>query len=205
MVGTDGPVGWRARGRTVWAMSDSMTAAASATPDPSVRRAPPSARMSRSVVVFACGDGDDGDASVAGLAVASLPPRTRSAADVRRVPALQAEHLLDLPDEQPVVVVDAIGGIEAGEIIEVDLGDVRRGAAAPGTCSCHRVALDSVIGLAAYLREAPFTGRFVGVGIGSPCPGEVPGEVLSAPVRAALPAFREAVAAAVEAIRTDVH
>jgi hydrogenase maturation protease len=153
-------------------------------------------RTSRSVVIFACGEDHGGDASVAGLAVASLPPRTRSAIDVRRVASLEPEHLLDLPEGQPVVVVDAVSGVEAGEIIEIDLDDLARNEAHPATCSSHDLSLDRLIGHAAYLREAPVSGRFVGVGIGCAAADEP----LSSPVRSALPAFRNAVTAAVRAI-----
>jgi hydrogenase maturation protease len=150
-------------------------------------------------VVFACGDALRGDDSVAGLAVASLPPRTRSATDVRSVGALEPEALMALAPWQPVVVVDAVVGVEPGTLVDLDLAELAARSAAITAWSSHQLPIDRVIGLACLLRGQPVRGRFVGLGIGSVGAGLGPSER----VAAAIPSLRQAITRAVEQLAAD--
>lgn len=145
------------------------------------------------VVVFACGDALRGDDAVAWLAVKDLPGAVLAAAEVRLVGALEPEYLIELPAGVKVVIVDALVGPASGRIVEMDLLELSSRAAAVVATSSHQLPLSEVVALAQLLRDEPFAGLLVGMGIESVSVG---GE-LSEGVSAAIPALRFAVAAAV--------
>ena len=145
------------------------------------------------MVVFACGDPLRGDDSVAPRACTSLPPETLARADVKLIGALEAEYLRDLPPGVRAVIVDAVVGPPAGELVEMDLADMSGRAQKVVTTSTHQLPLDRVVALAQLLRDEPVVGRFVGVGIESVAIGEEP----TASVEASIPLLRDAVARAV--------
>jgi hydrogenase maturation protease len=148
---------------------------------------------SRHVVVFACGDPLRGDDSVAPIACTSLPPETLARADVKLIGALEPEYLRDLPAGVRAVIVDAVVGPPAGEIVEMDLAEMSGRAEKVVTTSTHQLPLDQVVALAQLLRDEPVLGRFVGVGIDAVAIGEEP----RSSVVDAVPALRDAVARAV--------
>jgi hydrogenase maturation protease len=151
-------------------------------------------------VVLACGDELRGDDGVAAHAVRALPPEALAGAEVRIVDALQVEDLVALPQEARVVIVDAVAGPPAGQLVELDLAVLGSGGAGSGgagqlesVASSHQLPLAEVLALAGLLRGQPLAGRFVGVGIRSVAFGSG----LSEPVVAALPALTAAAARAV--------
>jgi hydrogenase maturation protease len=148
------------------------------------------------VIVFACGNGLRGDDGVATRAVRLLAPDIRRHIEVRYVSALGPQDLVALPAAVRVVIVDAVVGPPPGTVVSLDLEDIpasRSPGAGRFTASSHQLPLGDVIALGRVLRDAPLEGSFVGLAIASVAVGTD----VSAPVRAALPALRDAVAAAV--------
>jgi hydrogenase maturation protease len=154
------------------------------------------------VSVLVCGEPTRGDDAAGFAAVELLPADVRARAEIREVGRLDVLLLLDLPAEEACVVVDAVAGIEPGEVwvrplpALVDraraLADAGR---APEPRSSHELPLEQVLALAATMRDAPPAGTFVGIGgscwdVGTP---------LTESVVAGLPAFAAAIAAAIEA------
>jgi hydrogenase maturation protease len=152
-----------------------------------------------SVVVFACGDPLRGDDSVAPLACKSLPPETRALADIKLIGALEAEYLRDLAPGVRAVIVDAVVGPPAGEIVEMDLFEMSGRAEKVVTTSTHQLPLDQVVAIGQLLRDEPVIGRFVGVGIEAVAIGEEP----TASVEASVPVLRDAVARVVEELARE--
>ncbi|HYN48892.1 MAG TPA: hydrogenase maturation protease [Candidatus Nanopelagicales bacterium] len=158
--------------------------------------------MTSRVPVFVCGEPARGDDAAGFAAVELLAPEVRARAEIVPVGQLDVLLLLDLPADEPCVVVDAVAGLAPGEIwvrplaALVDRARARADAGrAPEPRSSHELPLEQVLALAAMLRDAPPAGTFVGIGgtcwdLGTP---------LTAPVAAGLPAFAAAIAAAVEA------
>lgn len=154
------------------------------------------------VPVIVCGEPARGDDAAGFAAVELLPASVRERADIQLVGRLDVLVVLDLPADRECVVVDAVAGIEPGEVWARPLPAlVTRARAladagrAPEPRSSHELPLDQVLALAATLRDAPPAGTFVGIGgerwdVGTP---------LSARVIAGLPAFAAAIAAAIEA------
>lgn len=158
--------------------------------------------MTVRVPVFVCGEPARGDDAAGFAAVELLSPDVRARAEIVPVGQLDVLLLLDLPADEPCVVVDAVAGLAPGEIwvrplaALVDRAQARADAGrAPEPRSSHELPLEQVLALAATLRDAPPAGTFVGIGgscwdVGAP---------LTAAVAAGLPAFAAAIAAAVEA------
>jgi hydrogenase maturation protease len=149
------------------------------------------------VRLIVCGNADRGDDGVALATVATLlptlPTTILSALEVRRCQALAAEDLVDLGPGVACCIVDAVVGVEPGQLVHIPLEELtERPAFTPR--SSHQLPIDLVIGLASILRGEPVTGSFVGVaghgfGYGTP---------LTKVVRAAMPAFRDAIATELE-------
>ena len=158
--------------------------------------------MTARVPVFVCGEPARGDDAAGLAAVELLSADMRARAEIHVVGQLDVLLLLDLPAEEPCVVVDAVAGLAPGEIWVRPLAalvDRARALAdagrAPEPRSSHELPLGQVLALAAILRDAPPAGTFVGIGgscwdVGTP---------LTAPVAAGLPAFAAAIAAAIAA------
>lgn len=159
--------------------------------------------MTARVPIFVCGEPTRGDDAAGFAAVELLPADLRERVEVVPVGQLDILFLMDLPDDAPCIVVDAIAGLRPGEVWVRPLAalvDRARALDATGRAveprSSHELPLEQVLGLAAALRDAPPAGTFVGI-----CGGcfDV-GTPLSAPVTEALPAFAEAITAAITAI-----
>jgi len=154
--------------------------------------------MSHPITIFACGETLRGDDGAAALATQVLSPRARQLAEVRHVRALETDHLLVLPRDHRIIVVDAVTGIAPGLLVCLDLTELSERAAACRPHSTHELPLDQMIHMA-YLLGRPVLGTFLGIGgadfaLGAP---------LSAPVRHALPALRAAVSEEVERLAGD--
>lgn len=152
----------------------------------------------RPVRLLVCGSaerGDDGAAlsAVAGL-LARLPPYLLTVLEVRRCEQLDLEDLLDLPVGTACVITDAVVGLSVGQIVTIPLSDLpaRDSATGPVPRSSHLLPIGQLVAITQVMRDAPLDGSFVGVGgrsFGF-------GRALGRPVRAALPAFRVAIEAA---------
>ncbi len=151
------------------------------------------------VRMLVCGNTDRGDDGVAPVAVATLlpalPPRFRARLDVRRSTELRVEDLADLPADVGCLIVDAVAGVEPGQVVRVPLSEL---SVQPGFTprSSHQLPIHLVVGLAGILRERPVAGTFVGLG------GDAfgYGTPLSPVARAAIPALRAAIEAEVRAL-----
>jgi hydrogenase maturation protease len=158
--------------------------------------------MTSRIPIFVCGEPARGDDAAGFAAVELLPADLRERVEVVPVGQLDILFLMDLPADEPCVVVDAVAGLHPGEIWVRPLAAlVDRACAlqaadrAPEPRSSHELPLEQVLALAATLREAPPAGTFVGIGggcfdVGTP---------LTAAVAGALPAFAAAIAAEVAA------
>ena len=152
----------------------------------------------RPVRLLVCGNPDRGDdgaplEAVAGL-LPGLPPHLLADLDVRRCEQLEIEDLIELPDGSACVIVDAALGIAPGSVVTIPLTEVpaRDAAAGPVPRSSHVLPIGQLVAIAEIMRGAPLDGSLVAVGGGAF--GFGPG--LGRPVRRALPAFQEAIEAA---------
>ncbi|MDO8485673.1 MAG: hypothetical protein Q7S35_12105 [Candidatus Limnocylindrales bacterium] len=152
----------------------------------------------RPVRLLVCGSADRGDDGAALSAVAGLlfglPPHLLTVLEVRRCEQLELEDLLDLPEGAACVITDTVIGLPVGHIVTIPLPELPEldAAAAPILRSSHVLPIGQLIAIAQVTREAPLAGSLVGIGgrsFGF-------GRALGRPVRAALPAFRSAIEAA---------
>ncbi|HTS14888.1 MAG TPA: hydrogenase maturation protease [Candidatus Sulfotelmatobacter sp.] len=153
-----------------------------------------------SVDVFVCGSpdrGDDGAAVRAAEAVRpGLPPDVR----LRTVGQLDVEDLLAVPADAGVVIVDVATGLVPGTVVDLPLADLaERGGVRPH--SSHSLAVSGVVALAELLGGRPLRGRVIALG------GQAFGfgDVLSAPVAAAVPRLGAAIGEAIERVRAGHH
>ena len=152
----------------------------------------------RPVRLLVCGNPDRGDdgaplEAVAGL-LPGLPPHLLADLDIRRCEQLEIEDLIELPDGSACVIVDAAVGIAPGSVVTIPLTEVpaRDAAAGPVPRSSHVLPIGQLVAIAEIMRGAPLDGSLVAVGGGAF--GFGPG--LGRSVRRALPAFQDAIEAA---------
>jgi hydrogenase maturation protease len=146
------------------------------------------------VWLLVCGERMREDDGVAEAAVALLPDDVRALAQIELIGLLSVESLLDIPEGSAVVVADAAAGVAAGQVVSMPLEAIARDGAVPATT--HVMPPDEVIALAAELAGRMPRGVFVGMGgaeFGF-------GEELSATVKAALPEYVAALAAAIRTL-----
>ncbi len=152
--------------------------------------APPSVRL------LVCGNADRGDDGAALSAVAtllpSLPASLLERLEVRRCGYLRVEDLLDVPDGELAVVVDAAVGIAPGHVVTLPIESIVADGAAPAPRSSHELPIDQVLGLAGALRPGGLPGGSF-IGIGGRRFGY--GRPLSRSVRLNMATFRTAIAA----------
>ena len=158
--------------------------------------------MTSRVPIFVCGERARGDDASGFAAGDLLPAELHDHVEVIPAGQLDILFLMDLPADAPCVVVDAVAGLQAGEVWVRPLAALvdraralQASGRAPEPRSSHELPLEQVLALAATLRDAPPAGTFVGIGgtcfdVGTP---------LTAPVAAALPAFADAIAAEIAA------
>ena len=131
------------------------------------------------VRIIVCGNADRGDDGVALAAAATLLPTLppELAAEARGPPLSGAAGRGPRRParRRPRLIVDAVLGIEPGEVVRMPLDDLaERPAFTPR--SSHELPIDLVVGLAGIIRERPVPGTFVGLGghgfdYGTPCRG----------------------------------
>lgn len=148
---------------------------------------------SPTVRVIVCGDADGGDAGVALAAAATLLPTLSadlgSRLEIRRRTTLRVDDLADLRLDERCLIIDAVCGIEPGEVIVAPF-DASTSWPIAAPRSAHELPLELILSLAAIIRGQPVEGAFVGLGghrwgYGTP---------LSRSARAAMPAYRAAIA-----------
>jgi hydrogenase maturation protease len=140
--------------------------------------------------------GDDGVAFVAVReAMAGIAEALAARVEVRETGQLDPADLVELAPDGAAVVVDAVIGAMAGEIVVIPLEDVAAAGAVQAR-STHVLPVDQLVGLAAALRGSTPPGVLVGIG------GEhfQFGAGLSPAVAAAVPSFAAAVRAEIERI-----
>jgi hydrogenase maturation protease len=160
--------------------------------------APPTVRL------LVCGNADRGDDGAALSAIATLLPSLPTALlerlEVRRCGHLRVEDLLDVPDGEVAVVVDAAVGIAPGHVVTLSIRGIVADTAAPAPRSSHELPIEQVLGLADVLRPGGLPeGSFIGIGgrrFGY-------GRPLSRSVRVNMPSFQAAIAAELARL-TDV-
>jgi hydrogenase maturation protease len=145
------------------------------------------------VRIIVCGNADRGDDGAALAAIAhllpTLPHEVLAKVEIRRCQELHVEDLVDLPPGVVCLVLDAVAGVEPGQVVRLPLNDLlQRPAFTPR--SSHELPIDLVVGLAEIVRETPVAGTFVGLA----GHGFDYGAPLSRVVRAAIPAYGEAIA-----------
>ncbi len=147
--------------------------------------------------LLVCGTADRGDDGAALVAAATLLPTLdafdRSALEVRRCGQLDVEDLLDLSPGVVGLILDTAVGVAPGCIVRIPFAELLAPVGKPAPRSSHALPIDQVLGLAAALDRMP-EGVFVGIGgrrFGF-------GQPLSRVVRAALPAYRDAILAEIE-------
>ena len=150
--------------------------------------------------LIVCGNSDRRDDGAALRAVSRLLPTLsdegRRWVEVTRCGQLDVEHLLDIPADVPVVIVDSAVGVPAGHVVSVPLDDLIDHPRGPAPRSSHALPINQVLGIRNVLSDAPLRGLFVGVGgvdFGF-------GDDLSAPVHTALPDFITAIDAAIDEV-----
>ncbi len=146
------------------------------------------------VRIIVCGNADRGDDGAALATVATLlpalPPGLQTELEVRRCLELRVEDLVDLPSGVDCLILDAVAGPEPGQVVQLTLAELtERPSFTPR--SSHELPIHLVVALAGVIRDQPVSGAFIGLaghrfGYGTP---------LSRVVRAAMPAYREAIGA----------
>jgi hydrogenase maturation protease len=122
---------------------------------------------------------------------ADLPPDVLDRVEIRETGQLDPADLVELAAAGGAIVVDAIVGVPAGEVVVLPLemlaagtpGSGRQGCSGAIPRSSHVLPVDQLVALAAALRGAPPRGVLVGVG----CERFGYGESLSPAVAAAVP------------------
>lgn len=155
------------------------------------------------VPVFLCGEADRGDDGAALRTIRLLAPAVRRHARIVSARQLDATMLQDVPADMPCVIVDAVPGIPAGEIVARPLqGMVGRGRRRPPSARRGKrrpeqePPLEQTLASAAELRGEPVDGWFLGIGV-TDCK---PGATLSPAVAVAVPTLAAKLAALIEAL-----
>ena len=138
-------------------------------------------RSPRRTWLLACGNPDRRDDGAALVASDGLTAATCGQLDI--------DDLLAAPAGATIVLCDAAAGVAPGRVVTLTFDQLLANPRGPAPHSSHALPIDQVIGIARAVSPAPIDGIFVGIGgadFGF-------GDGLSAPVAAALPAFRAAI------------
>jgi len=150
--------------------------------------APPTVRL------LVCGNADRGDDGAALSAIATLLPSLPAALlerlEVRRCGHLRIEDLVDVPQNQIAVIVDAAVGVAPGRVVVVPIRQITSLPESATPRSSHELPIGQVLGLAEVLRTDGLPGGSF-IGIGGRRFGY--GRPLSRSVRLNLPAFQAAI------------
>lgn len=116
----------------------------------------------RPVTLLVCGEPLRGDDAVADAIVRALPATTRRLTSPRVVGALMPDDLLDAGG--PVIIVDAVHGLEPGTLVDLRLGELPElfaSGVTPG--SSHALPLPMILGIVDRLAGGLPEGRFIGI------------------------------------------
>ena len=151
--------------------------------------------------ILVCGASDRGDDGAALAAISrmlpTLPEAVRSRIEVRRCSELQVSDLVSVTAGEACLVVDTVGGIEPGSLIQVTLADLANPTDGLTLRSARALSVEVTFLIAEAVCGAMPQGLFVGIGgrwFGY-------GERFSRVVKAELPAFGEAIRVAI----LDLH
>lgn len=118
--------------------------------------------MMRRVTILVCGEPLRGDDGVAAAVLAHLRPTTLALVRLEQVGQLTPDHLLAA--RGPVIVLDAVDGPPAGEVIDLPLRSLSSAdAAGVRPASSHGVPIPVAVRIADRLRGGLPEGRFIGV------------------------------------------
>jgi hydrogenase maturation protease len=156
--------------------------------------------MTATCTVLTCGDASRADDGAAIAAIGRLTEDRRQGVRVRLVGQLEPEDVLEALLAGRCIVVDAVRGVEPGEVIEIPLRSLGA-TGGPQPASSHAMPIAIVIGLAEALGADLDNGVFVGIGGRS---FEL-GSSLSVPVEAGLGALAAAVDQRIRASATEVE
>jgi hydrogenase maturation protease len=116
----------------------------------------------RTVTVLVCGEPMRGDDGLAIAVLQHLPSTTHSLLRVEHVGLLTPDHLLAA--EGPVILLDAVDGPPAGEVVDLPLGALLAASEAGiSPASSHGLPLRESIQIVERLGGALPEGRFIGV------------------------------------------
>jgi hydrogenase maturation protease len=119
------------------------------------------------VVLLVCGEPMRGDDGVGQAVLDALPSETRRLTEVREVGQLMPDDLCDLGDA-PVVLLDAVDGIAAGELVDLPLTRLSDACARGlSPASSHALPIPLTLGVVERLAGKLPEGRFLGVGAAS--------------------------------------
>jgi hydrogenase maturation protease len=160
----------------------------------------PAAHRVRLIVL---GSVDRGDDALGPMAVAELPPGVWPYVEVRPRPSLDIVDLVDVPDGDACLIVDAARGLPPGAVrfIPFERFLEPRTDDLPDPRSSHELPVPELIRLVAALRGAPPRGGILVAGGSSFGLGELP----SREVALAIPSLVAAIEAAVSAFTSRRH
>ena len=116
----------------------------------------------RTVTVLVCGEPMRGDDGVASAIVHQVQATTRSLLRAEHIGQLTPDHLLAA--EGPIILLDAVAGPAAGEIIDLPLGALTAASdAGINPASSHGLSLRAAIEIVEQLGGALPEGRFIGI------------------------------------------
>ena len=147
--------------------------------------------------LLVCGNADRGDDGAPLCAVAHVLPRLEPSVsrrlEVRRRSQLDPTDLIDVPPDEGCLILDTVIGVDPGEVIDLTLDELAvRVTITPR--SSHALPITQVLGIASAVRGSLPRGRFLGIGgkwFGF-------GNVRSRALRDGLPAYEQAIVAAIE-------
>lgn len=115
----------------------------------------------RRVTILVCGDPMRGDDGLGRALVDELHAATHRLVDVRHVGAPMPDDLVDAAG--PIIVVDAVAGPAAGEIVDLPLTAIGTTAGPVEIGSSHAIPLPVAVALAQRMTGDRLEGRFIGV------------------------------------------
>jgi hydrogenase maturation protease len=144
-----------------------------------------------------CGSPDRGDDGAPLLAAARIRRSLPTDVRLKVVGQLDIDHLLSIPRNGGVVIVDAATGLRSGAVVELPLGGFVDRAGAIRPRSSHALEIPEVVAVADMIRGQPLPGRIVAIGTRS----FGLGTALSASVSRAIPALSQAILEAIDHVR----
>jgi hydrogenase maturation protease len=148
--------------------------------------------------VLVCGSPDRGDDSAPLLAASRIQRALPDGVRLKVVRRLEIDHLLSIPRNGGVVVVEAVTGLRSGTVVELPLAGLANGATAIRPRASRALEIREVVAVTDMIRGRPLPGRIVAIGTRS----FGVGKALSASVTRAIPVMAQAILEAVDHVRT---